>query len=55
MAESDSCPPLKHEMNWGLENLIPTKASVGLIAIGTEGPGEGQANTDMPWASWNED
>ena len=55
MAESDSCPSLNHAMNWCLENLIPTKASVGLIAIGTEGPGEGLANTDMPWASWIED
>ena len=55
MAESDSCPSLRHAMNWGLENLIMAKASVGLIAIGTEGPGEGLANTDMPWASWIED
>ncbi len=55
MADRDSCQSLKHAMKIGLEKLIPKEASVGLIAMGIDGPGEGLSNTEMPWASWIED
>ena len=42
-------------MHWGLNELIPHDAPVGLIALGKEGEGVGLSNTVMPWASWTED
>ena len=55
MADSDECHSLEDAMKWGLEKLIQGKASVGLIAISSVGPGAGLSNTEMPWASWIED
>ncbi|DAC43117.1 MAG: hypothetical protein CMA71_03265 [Euryarchaeota archaeon] len=52
---SSQCDSLMEAMRWGLDELIPNGASVGLIALGNEGPGVGLSNTVMPWASWIED
>ena len=54
-AGSPECTSLIDALKWGLDNLISDKASVGLIAIGREGPGIGLSNTVMQWASWIED
>ena len=54
-AESPQCDSLMDAMRWGLNELIPDGASVGLIALGKDGAGVGLSNTVMPWASWTED
>ncbi len=54
-AESQQCDSLMDAMHWGLNELIPHDAPVGLIALGKEGEGVGLSNTVMPWASWTED
>jgi len=46
---------LEESMKWGIEHLISPEHSVGLIALGPNGPGVGFANTDMPWATWEAD
>ncbi len=53
-ADSPQCDSLMDAMHWGLDELIPDGASVGLIALDKEGPGVGLSNTVMPWASWIE-
>ena len=42
-------------MNWGINTLISPEHSVGLIALGLSGPGLGVSNTDMPWATWEQE
>lgn len=46
---------LEESMNWGINKLISSKDSVGLIALGPSGPGLGVSNTDMPWATWEQE
>lgn len=46
---------LEESMRWGLDTLISPEYSVGLIALGPNGPGIGVSNTDMPWATWEAD
>jgi hypothetical protein len=42
-------------MKWGINTLIAPDKQVGIIALGPEGKGAGEANTDMPWATWCEE
>lgn len=44
---------IRDSMKWALENIIDSGSEVGLIALGSEGPGFGLSNRkNMPWASW---
>tara|TARA_B100000900_G_scaffold156885_1_gene133380 strand:- start:4798 stop:5619 length:822 start_codon:yes stop_codon:yes gene_type:complete len=51
---SDKTYSIEESLNWGIDNLISPKYSVGLIALGPSGPGLGVSNTDMPWATWEQ-
>ena len=44
---------LEESMRWALEETVEEGAEVGIIALGSEGPGIGLSNrTNMPWATW---
>lgn len=51
-SEDDSIESLSSAMSWGIESLIAPTHQVGLIALGSDGEGRGESNTDMPWATW---
>jgi isoaspartyl peptidase/L-asparaginase-like protein (Ntn-hydrolase superfamily) len=51
-SKEDSIESLSRAMNWGIESLIAPTHQVGLIALGSDGEGRGESNTDMPWATW---
>tara|TARA_B100000427_G_scaffold210854_1_gene175801 strand:+ start:5763 stop:6554 length:792 start_codon:yes stop_codon:yes gene_type:complete len=44
---------IQDALSWGISELIDDGVSVGLIALGRDGPGSGFSNTDMPWAEWH--
>ena len=46
---------MEESLNWGIDTLISSKHSVGLIALGPSGLGLGVSNTDMPWATWEQE
>ena len=40
-------------MQWALDEIVEDGAEVGIIALGSDGEGQGLSNrTNMPWASW---
>ncbi len=47
-----SSSDLRASMEWGIDELIETGVSVGLIGLASQGDGVGASNTDMPWAAW---
>ena len=51
----DKTYSLEESMNWGINTLISPEHSVGLIALGPSGRGLGVSNTDMPWATWEQE
>tara|TARA_B100001250_G_scaffold339932_1_gene307441 strand:+ start:825 stop:1160 length:336 start_codon:yes stop_codon:yes gene_type:complete len=51
----DSTYSMEESLNWGINELISSEHSVGLIALGPSGPGLGVSNTDMPWATWEQE
>ena len=44
---------LEGAMRWALEDTVEEGAEVGIIALGSEGPGAALSNrANMPWAAW---